>query len=517
MELKLLEEIGLTKSEIKVYLALLELGSSSTGPIVDKSGAASSKIYEILDRLMQKGLASYVIKAGTKYFEAADPKRLLDYMQEKEQQLKKQEQELTKLLPELELKRTLSKEKSETLVFKGMKGAETAFNDILTTLKKGEEMIAIGFSDVHQQFQNFLINFHKKRAKLSIRARKIFGESLRSMVEEINKQPYTKIKVVPTQKDPVAILVYKDKTLFSLAWDYLWIQVKNKRLADAFRNNFEALWDETVHITKGMKGMETAFNDVLKVLKKGETNHVYVVGKIDEPMNEFFKKHYALRAKKGIKTKTIFSEEGREHYESRKNIPNFEGKVIGGLPSPATVNVYGNKVNIRMGDSKDVVSLVIGNKHLADSFLEQFKMMWNQKVHAFEGVKDVTLFFRNILKELKQGDEYWVLNPTYGLGEPNKKLLDFFLPYHKKRAKKGIKVNFLVSTKEKRIKPLLEIQPISYKYLPPNFESPLQVAFYKNKLYIWIAQKNPVGFLIESKEAVDAFKSYFELLWNAKT
>ena len=51
---ELLEEIGLTKSEIKVYLALLELGSSTTGPIVDKSKASSSKIYEILDKLMQK-------------------------------------------------------------------------------------------------------------------------------------------------------------------------------------------------------------------------------------------------------------------------------------------------------------------------------------------------------------------------------------------------------------------------------------------------------------------------------
>ena len=54
MNTEILQEIGLTKSEINVYLALLELGSSSTGKIVDKSKAASSKIYEILDRLMQK-------------------------------------------------------------------------------------------------------------------------------------------------------------------------------------------------------------------------------------------------------------------------------------------------------------------------------------------------------------------------------------------------------------------------------------------------------------------------------
>lgn len=55
MALEVLEELGLTKSEIKVYLALLELGQSTTGPVVDKAEIASSKIYEILEKLVNKG------------------------------------------------------------------------------------------------------------------------------------------------------------------------------------------------------------------------------------------------------------------------------------------------------------------------------------------------------------------------------------------------------------------------------------------------------------------------------
>ncbi|MBI2665760.1 hypothetical protein HYX12_04015 [Candidatus Woesearchaeota archaeon] len=50
MDIDLLRNIGLTDSEIKVYLALLELGSSTKGPIVDKSRVASSKIYELLEK-----------------------------------------------------------------------------------------------------------------------------------------------------------------------------------------------------------------------------------------------------------------------------------------------------------------------------------------------------------------------------------------------------------------------------------------------------------------------------------
>ncbi|MBW2999828.1 hypothetical protein KY339_04085, partial [Candidatus Woesearchaeota archaeon] len=104
MQKEILEEIGLTKSEINVYLALLELGSSTTGKIVDKSNASSSKIYEILDKLIQKGLASFIIKGGVKYFEAAPPERIMDYMEDKTAKLNQQKQNLKKILPELKLK-----------------------------------------------------------------------------------------------------------------------------------------------------------------------------------------------------------------------------------------------------------------------------------------------------------------------------------------------------------------------------------------------------------------------------
>ncbi|MBS3167698.1 hypothetical protein J4216_01085 [Candidatus Woesearchaeota archaeon] len=45
MDIMILREAGLTEGEIKVYLALLELGTSTSGPIVEKSGVARSIIF----------------------------------------------------------------------------------------------------------------------------------------------------------------------------------------------------------------------------------------------------------------------------------------------------------------------------------------------------------------------------------------------------------------------------------------------------------------------------------------
>ena len=49
-----LERIGLTPGESEVYEALVSLGLSSAGVITKKSGIASSKVYEVLQRLQKK-------------------------------------------------------------------------------------------------------------------------------------------------------------------------------------------------------------------------------------------------------------------------------------------------------------------------------------------------------------------------------------------------------------------------------------------------------------------------------
>src|SRR3989338_7547002 len=101
MNEELLQKIGLNKSEVKVYLNLLELGSSTTGPIMDKAKVSSSKIYGILERLIEKGLVSFIIKSKTKYYQASSPEAIFDYINEKEEEMEKQKEQIKKIIPEL--------------------------------------------------------------------------------------------------------------------------------------------------------------------------------------------------------------------------------------------------------------------------------------------------------------------------------------------------------------------------------------------------------------------------------
>src|SRR3989344_8460575 len=129
-----LKEVGISEREIKVYLALLKTGRTATGNLIKESGVSASKIYQTLDKLVSKGLASYVIISKTKYFSASNPENLIGLIDEK----KKAIQEVIPELKEIEKKR---ENIQEAEVYEGIKGIKSAFNKIIENLNKGEEYL----------------------------------------------------------------------------------------------------------------------------------------------------------------------------------------------------------------------------------------------------------------------------------------------------------------------------------------------------------------------------------------
>ncbi len=240
--MKLLREIGLTDSEVKVYLALLELGSSKKGRIVKKAGITSSKVYEVVDKLIEKGLASYVIKNKVKHFSAAPPSRIKDYLIEKEDRLKKQEQEFENILPGLELKQKLVKKGTDAEVYRGWKGMQTVYNDLLTSLKKGEEYYIVGASKGmdEKRVKSFFIRFNQRVVRKGLKVKIIFNENARGNIPNVGKTG--KVRYLD-QTTPAEILVYKDKVgIVLLEKEPLVVLISGKSVANSFRAYFDVMW-----------------------------------------------------------------------------------------------------------------------------------------------------------------------------------------------------------------------------------------------------------------------------------
>ena len=159
MQENILHQLGLSKSEAKVYLTLLELGSSTTGPIMHRAKVSSSKIYGILSRLIEKGLVSFIIKSKTKHYSASSPESLLDYLNEKENELQKQKKEVKNIIPKLKLKQKLLDNRQDAQIYVGLKGFMNALSFILDNLKKGDDYIAFAQTPHEEQSKEVKLFF----------------------------------------------------------------------------------------------------------------------------------------------------------------------------------------------------------------------------------------------------------------------------------------------------------------------------------------------------------------------
>ena len=218
MNTEILEQIGLSKNEIKVYFALLELDQSSATPIVKKAEIPNSKIYPILDKLIQKGLVSFVVKNNVKYFQASDPHNLIDFIQNKEKELSNQKKEIEDLIPMIEQKRTMAKEKQESTVYEGFEGIKAAFNEILNNLNNGEEYLVftLGKELEAKQLRLFFSNYHIKRIQKGVKVRLIANEKIKKVYTKYHKYENMKIKFTDL-KLPTGIFIYKNKVM-TVVW-----------------------------------------------------------------------------------------------------------------------------------------------------------------------------------------------------------------------------------------------------------------------------------------------------------
>jgi len=247
METSILESAGFTKGEIKVYLSLLELDETTTGDIIKKSKITGSKVYEILEKLIEKGLVSYIIKEKTKYFQASSPKRLLDYVDKKERNLNNQKNEIKKLIPQLESKTKLKTTTQSSQIFEGYEGIKTVFNLILESLKSNDEYYAFSLGEElkDKQVELFLQNYHQKRITKKINVKIIAQKNEKELFKELGKLKGIKIKYYKNPV-PLGVFIFKDYVATFRFKDHpVCFLIKSEKISNSYKNFFRELWKES--------------------------------------------------------------------------------------------------------------------------------------------------------------------------------------------------------------------------------------------------------------------------------
>jgi sugar-specific transcriptional regulator TrmB len=247
METETLKKIGLAGNEIKIYLALLKLGSVTAGEIIKKTGLHRAGVYDTLEKLMDKGLVSYVIRANRKYFEAASPDNLIEVIEKKEEELQKDKNKIKKIIPELDAMRLLAKEPQEVTLFKGNKGIQSALEHILCAKK----IYALGgYSEEAEGIQfclkYILPRFHKQRIEKKIKIDFIFPKRSMKRGLELKKMPFTEVRTLDEEFASLTGIQIYEEFVSIILWSKnpIAIRIRSKEIADSYKQYFDYLWKQ---------------------------------------------------------------------------------------------------------------------------------------------------------------------------------------------------------------------------------------------------------------------------------
>jgi sugar-specific transcriptional regulator TrmB len=143
-----------------VYAALLKLGSSKVAEIVKESRVSYSKVYDVLERLGLKGLVSHKTINKIRYFQAVELYRLHEYIERKEDGVRRQRQKLERIIPQLSRYASMKK-RSGSEIFIGEKAIRSAHEILLNDAQENDVLrYFYPYDDYHEIASPFYLRLY---------------------------------------------------------------------------------------------------------------------------------------------------------------------------------------------------------------------------------------------------------------------------------------------------------------------------------------------------------------------
>ncbi len=244
MEIKqFLDKLGLSQYEQQTYLALLQLGRAKSKKISKESKVSYGRIYEILDRLGERGLISS-LPTIPRTFEAIDPKISFKLILEKKQE------EITELEKDVNTIRIPTSKHFEetgekTIILHGKQKQLQIISQMNERAKK--EIMSI--PGVYEPITSVKITgrralqrgvkIRRLLRKVTPKNRTIIKENIK-LGEEVRQKELTglRLKIIDKKEAILSIVDHKTK-------DRISIYTTNTDFANSMAIFFESLWEKS--------------------------------------------------------------------------------------------------------------------------------------------------------------------------------------------------------------------------------------------------------------------------------
>ncbi len=242
---ELLQSLGLSKNEAKIYETLLRQGEVGVGVISEKSGVHRRNVYDSLNRLMEKGLVFEVVESVENKYQACEPKKLTEIVIEKLEAV-------DKALPELEKLHFSTPSTYRVHTYRGKEGWKQYMRDIIKT---GEPFYSIAAQGawLDERVKSFIPAFLQQLKAKKIPMHHLFDyevkENNHPIIKEVGKdykflpKKYATTSGIDIFGDHVNIMHHQTLGKVGTDDEITFTVIVNKNLADSFRTWFQYMWD----------------------------------------------------------------------------------------------------------------------------------------------------------------------------------------------------------------------------------------------------------------------------------
>lgn len=240
---QILQKLGFSRNESKVYLAGLETGPAAAQDIALVAGLKRTTTYSVLSSLVNRGIVAKTKVKNKSRFIAEPPQRLLSLINELEGSIKE-------ALPQLAAIYNKSGAKPKITFFEGDGAIQKVYDDTLE--EKPEEILEWNTNLYFERFPKDH-NYIARRTALGIKAKRLAGKGSvwDTKHKYLDRKELAETLIVPKENfwPEIEVNIYGNKIAFMNYAENMSVIIESKAIADAMRQAYELSW-------KGAKGLE---------------------------------------------------------------------------------------------------------------------------------------------------------------------------------------------------------------------------------------------------------------------
>jgi len=235
-----LRKIGLNKNEARVYYALIIKGEATAQELVKSLGVYRNIVYDNLEKLIEKGLVSFVNEGNKRKFIAEKPSAIIEFLESKKQELNKDISSAQELIPKISSILHSHKYKQDVSLFRGVSGLKKVLSEIV----QAKESWCIGITNESTRIlgETYWKNYNQKKKETKTYEWLLWNSDFNNTV--IGKNVRSKHKILPKELDQVTETIIYDNKVAIMVYSFepIVIVIENKEVFNTFKKHFEFLW-----------------------------------------------------------------------------------------------------------------------------------------------------------------------------------------------------------------------------------------------------------------------------------